>query len=252
MNKIRILGSDISIINSYNEAYEEILSFVKKEDKGYVTINNVHTVVTAVRENQYREIINKSYLSLPDGRPLSVVAKLKSENQISRIFGPTFFEKSLAWGVNDGIKHFLFGGTVATQEKIINKISKTLPDCIIAGRIVPPFKEFTEEENSNFINKINSSDADIIWVALGAPKQEKWIFENYKKLKKGLMIGIGAGFDYYAGNLKHAPDWMKNYSLEWLYRLLQEPGRLWKRYLTTNSLFLWYIALEFLRIRKFD
>ncbi len=252
MKETKILGSRISIINSYRQAYEEVLSFIKKGNAGYITVNNVHTVVTAVRDEYYKSIINKSYLSLPDGKPLSVIARIKGEKQITRIFGPTFFEKSLEWGVLDGVKHFLFGGTEETQQKIMNKISKTLPGCIIAGNIIPPFSEFSGEENSVYMHKINSVSPDIIWVALGAPKQERWIFENHKKLKRGVMIGIGAGFDYYAGNLKHAPRWMKKNSLEWFYRLMQEPGRLWKRYLTTNSLFLLYIVLELLRIRKFD
>ncbi len=252
MKKIKILGTDISVVDSYREAYEEILSLLKNGGTGYVTVNNVHTVVTAVRDDYYGKIIDASYLALPDGKPLSVVAKLKGESRISRIFGPTLFEKFLEWGTNDGIKHFLFGGTKETQEKIKNKILESLPECIIAGTIVPPFKVFTEEENAMFLDEINASNADIIWVALGAPKQEKWIYENYKKLNKGIMIGIGAGFDYYAGNLKHAPAWMKKYSLEWFFRLLQEPGRLWRRYLITNSLFLWYSALEFFGIKKFD
>ena len=99
---------------------------------------------------------------------------------------------------------------------------------------------------------MKESRADIFWVGLGAPKQEIWIFNNYKKLNKGVMIGIGAGLDYLAGNTKHAPEWMKNASLEWLYRLIQEPKRLWKRYLATNTLFIWYVFLELTGLRKFE
>jgi len=98
---------------------------------------------------------------------------------------------------------------------------------------------------------MNKSDADIIWVALGAPKQERWMAENYQRLNRGVMIGIGAGFDYLAGNTQHAPQWMKHFVLEWLYRRIQEPRRLWKRYLVTNSLFIIYLILEWLGVRKF-
>ena len=118
--------------------------------------------------------------------------------------------------------------------------------------ISPPYRPLTNSENENYISIINNSNADIIWVGLGAPKQEKWMYENYKYINKGIMIGIGAGFDYLAGSTKHAPEWMKNYSLEWLYRLIQEPGRLWKRYLITNTLFLFYITLELLGLKKFE
>ncbi len=247
------MGTNISIVDSYRKAYKELLGNLKNSDKPfYVTVNNVHTVVTSVREPEFKKIINNSFMALPDGKPLSVVAKLKGVKNINRIFGPTFFEKVLEWSAQDGIQHFLFGGTEETQKKILGKIQSYFPQCKIAGSIVPPFRRFTEEENRTFIEEINKSNADVVWVALGAPKQERWIYENYGKLNHGVMIGIGAAFDYFAGDIKHAPVWMKNFSLEWLYRLYQEPKRLWKRYLSTNSLFLWYITMEFLRIRKFD
>ncbi len=103
----------------------------------------------------------------------------------------------------------------------------------------------------NYIEEINRSNADIVWVGLGAPRQEHWMSENYQQLNHGVMIGIGAGFDYLAGNTRHAPEWMKNLALEWLYRFIQEPGRLWKRYLVTNSLFIIYIILEWLGVKRF-
>ncbi len=253
VDRISILGSPVSVVDSYRKVYDIIVKKLQSDNSPfYITVNNVHTVVTAVKDNHYNKIIRNSFLALPDGKPLTVVAKLKGVKNISRIFGPTFFEKSIDWSQKDGIKHFFFGGDKITQEKILRKISESFPACNVAGNIIPPFRKFTEEENNKFLKVINNSAPDFIWVALGAPKQEKWIYENYSKLNKGVMIGIGAGFDYFAGNLKHAPHWMKNFSLEWLYRLIQEPKRLWKRYLITNSLFLWYIALDFLRLRKFD
>jgi len=134
------------------------------------------------------------------------------------------------------------------SEVIINKYSRA----IIKGKLSPPFRQFTETENQQFIREMNEANADIIWVGLGAPKQEMWIYENYKKLNRGVMIGIGAGSNYLAGETKHAPEWMKNASLEWLYRLIQEPRRLWKRYMVTNTLFLWYVFLELTGVRKFE
>lgn len=252
MDKISILGTGISKLESYEKTYDLLKEYLKEEKPAYVTVNNVHTVVTAVRNKKYRQIINGSFLSLPDGKPLSVIAKIKGYRKISRIFGPTFFEKSIEWGQKDGITHFLFGSTEAAQEKILMKIRKLYPQAKIAGKLVPPFREFSQAENDEFVKKINNSNGDIIWVALGAPNQERWIYDNYYKLNHGIMIGIGAGFDYFAGNLKHAPGWMKNFSLEWFYRLLQEPSRLWKRYLFTNSLFIYYVILDFLKIKKFN
>jgi len=250
MNKISLLGSEISILSSYNNSYNILTNNLLA--KYYITVNNVHTVIEGVRDKTYKQIINNSYLALPDGKPLSIAAKLKGEKNISRIFGPTFFEKTLEWGQKDGLKHYFFGSSQKTLVKMLESIKDKYPQAVIAGTCSPPYRQFTEEENEKFIKDISASDADLIWVGLGAPKQEIWMYENYKKLNKGIMIGIGAGFDYLAGNTKHAPEWMKNASLEWLYRLIQEPKRLWKRYLVTNTLFIFYITLEFLGLKKFE
>ena len=251
LKNVNILGSKISIVSSYLDVYETLKSS-PGSSPSYITVNNVHTVVESALNKKYKEVINNSFLALPDGKPLSIVARLKGEKNIRRIFGPTFFEKTLDWGQTDGIKHYFFGSSEETLEKIINVIKNRFPSALISGSFSPPYSEFTLEENELFLKRMNESGADIFWIGLGAPKQEIWMYENYKKLDSGVMIGIGAGFDYLAGNTKHAPVWMKNMSLEWLYRLIQEPGRLWKRYLVTNTLFIWYIFLELTGLKKFE
>jgi N-acetylglucosaminyldiphosphoundecaprenol N-acetyl-beta-D-mannosaminyltransferase len=247
----KILGAKISNVINYREVYDTLKSSFNSSTS-YITVNNVHTVIEAVRYNKYKEVINSSFLALPDGKPLSVYAKIKGARNITRIFGPTFFAKTLEWGQGDGLTHFFFGSSGETLSKMSEVIINKYPRAIIKGKLSPPFRQFTEAENEQFIKEIKDSNADIIWVGLGAPKQEMWIYENYKKLNRGVMIGIGAGFNYLAGDTKHAPEWMKNASLEWLYRLIQEPGRLWKRYLVTNTLFLWYIFLELTGLKKFN
>ncbi len=250
--KTNILGCYISNIASYSDAYNSLLSHCLKNTPNYITVNNVHTIIEGVRNIHYKKIINNALLALPDGKPLSVAAKLKGEKNISRIFGPSFMEDTIDWGQKDNLKHFFFGSSEQTLENLKASVNSKYPEAKIVGMISPPYRPLTKSENENFISIINNSNADVIWIGLGAPKQELWMYENYMHLNKGIMIGIGAGFDYLAGNTEHAPEWMKNFSLEWLYRLLQEPGRLWKRYLVTNSLFLFYIMLEFLRIKNFD
>jgi N-acetylglucosaminyldiphosphoundecaprenol N-acetyl-beta-D-mannosaminyltransferase len=249
MNKISILGCKISTVSSYQESYDIIIKYLG--DNKYVTVNNVHTVIEAVKNPYYKNILNESLLALPDGKPLSIVAKLKGEKNIERIFGPSFMEKTLEWGQNNNIKNYFFGSSEETIKKMISNIQEKFPRTEIAGYYSPPYKEkFSEEENNLFTDSMNKSGADIIWIGLGAPKQELWMYENYTKLNHGVMIGIGAGFDYLAGNIKHAPTWMKNMSLEWLYRMKQEPQRLWKRYLITNSLFIFYIVLEYCGLKN--
>ncbi len=236
-----VLSTKITLLSSYEEAYNKLLIYLKQNLKpAYVTVNNVHTVVEAVRNKDYNQALNNSFLSLPDGKPLSICLKLKGFKNVNRIFGPTFFEKTLEWGQKDNLKHFFFGSDESTLKKMIEAIKQKYPKTIISGYYSPPFKAFTKEENEKFLDIINKSGADIIWIGLGAPKQELWMIENKDKLNRGIMVGIGAGFAYTAGTTKHAPKWMKELALEWLYRLIQEPKRLWKRYLVTNTLFLWY------------
>lgn len=247
---MKILGSEISELVSYKISYKLLLDhIIQEKSPAYVTVNNVHTVTLALKDEYYRNIINNSLLSIPDGRPLSLIGKFKGK-KINRIFGPEFFKRTLDFGQKDNLKHFLFGNKAETLEKLINNIRLKYPQAKIAGKIAPPFLKFSNDENLKFINEINLSGADIVWVSLGAPKQEKWIYENYLKINKGIMIGIGAGFDYLAGNIKDAPGWMKNYSLEWVYRLRQEPKRLWKRYAIYNSKFIFFVILDFLGLKR--
>jgi len=250
----KILGIIITPLNNYKETYDKLITSLQTNSNPlFVTVNNVHTVIEALRNNNYKKIINNSFLSLPDGKPLSIYAKIKGYKDVSRIFGPTFMEKTLEWGQNEGLKNYFFGGSESTLKEIQKKIEQKFPEAVIEGYYSPPYKEkFSASENKEFIAHMNKSNADIFWIGLGAPKQEIWMYENYKKLKRGVMIGIGAGFDYLAGNTKHAPQWMKKLALEWVYRLIQEPRRLWKRYLVTNTLFILFVLMELLGVKRFD
>ena len=225
---------------------------MKSPSPTYVTVNNVHTVVEAARKSSYQKVLNSSALALADGRPLSLVGRMSGVRRVIRIFGPTFMEKALDWGQDVGLRHFFYGSSNETLDEMKTQMLRRYPRIMIAGMISPPYRQLSHEENDAYLRQINASCPDIIWVGLGAPKQEIWMSENFQKLNRGVMIGIGAGFDYIAGNLRHAPQWMKDYSLEWLFRLLQEPRRLWKRYLVTNTLFVWYVALQLLGLRRFE
>ncbi len=248
-----IAGSNISVFHSYEEVYILTQTILKNGfEPAYVTVNNAHTIVEGVCDHRYRTIINEAAMALPDGKPLSVIQRLRGHQCASRIFGPTFLEKTIEWGQVHNTKHYFFGSSLTILDGIMRVIAKKYPDAVVVGSFSPPYREFTKEENEDFVRQMNESGADIFWIGLGAPKQEVWMRENYEKLHRGVMIGIGAGFDYLAGNTKHAPVWMKNLALEWLYRFIQEPRRLWKRYLVTNTLFLLFVLAEFLKIRNFN
>lgn len=246
--QFHILGNKVDCFQDYRELYDYILSELNNSKAKYITVNNVHTMVEGFRRNDYQEIINNSYLSIPDGKPLSIIGKLRGRKGVSRLFGPTIMEKFIDWGRKDNISHFFFGGSEENLEKLRVQIQKKYPGTHIVGMVSPPYRSVTEWDNSRFIREINEAKPDFIWIGLGAPKQERWMYSHYKDIN-GLLFGIGAGFDYLAGNTKHAPIWMKNLSLEWLYRLIQEPKRLWKRYFTTIPPFIFFAGMELLGFR---
>lgn len=246
---IRIIGNKVDCFRGYEELYNYILPDVSSLiENSYVTVNNVHTMVEGYRDYSYQQIINNGYLSIPDGKPLEIVGKLKGNRKISRLFGPTVMEKFIDWGRKNDISHFFLGSSETTLKKLKEIIDLKYPGAKVAGMIAPPFKPLNEWDNEAFIQEINKNRPDFIWIGLGAPKQERWMHEHCKKLNHGIMFGIGAGFDYLAGNTRHAPGWMKSTSLEWLFRLIQEPRRLWKRYLKTIPLFMIIAPLDLMGI----
>ena len=163
---------------------------------------------------------------------------LNCEKEAERVTGPDLMLALFAR--DNGLKHYFYGSSEETLALLKEKLAEKYPHLQIAGMVSPPFRELSEAEDKEMVDQINASGADIIWVGLGAPKQEKWMYAH-KDHVNGVMIGVGAGFDYHAGNIKRAPGWMQKLSLEWLYRLLQDPKRLFKRYLVTNTRYLWLI-----------
>lgn len=247
-SKVEILGNKIDCFEGYEEFYKTILGNIQSNAvrKGYVTVNNVHTMMEGYWNSSYRAIINEAYLSIPDGKPLEIVGKLKGNKKISRLFGPSVMEKFIDWGRKDNISHFFFGSSESTLLKLKMTIETKYPGAIVTGMVSPPYKPVEDWPNEDFIQTINAAKPDFIWVGLGAPKQECWMYNNYTKIDKGILFGIGAGFDYLAGNTKHAPGWMKTFALEWLYRLIQEPRRLWKRYCKIIPEFIFLAFLDVL------
>lgn len=169
--KTPILGSNISVLPSYEETFRQLSEYLGAENPpAYLTVNNVHTVVEGVLRPDYREITNRALLALPDGKPLSIVAKWRGVQGIGRVFGPTFFEKTLEWGQAAGLKHFLFGGSAETLAKLREEIARRCPRAQVVGAVSPPFRPLTEEENAAYGQQMNQSGADIVWVAFGAPR----------------------------------------------------------------------------------
>lgn len=251
MNRIQetsILGVNIAVTN-----IDEILKFLSENMKevsgNYICVSNVHTTVLSYEDSDYKKVQNNALLRLPDGAPLSSVARKKGFNEAKRVTGPDLMQKIFESSDSNGYRHYFYGSTEETLKKLRDKLKEKYPNINIVGMYSPPFRTLTEEEDNEIIKNINNTEADIVWVGLGAPKQEIWM-NNHKNKIKGLMIGVGAGFDYHAGNIKRAPKWMQKCSLEWLYRLLQDPKRLFKRYFRTNTKFIKLVHKEFKNEKK--
>ena len=232
-----IMGVNIAAINM-----EWLLDYIEKnlsEIKGdYICVSNVHTTVTSYEDAAYCAIQNGGLMAIPDGGPLSTVGQKRGHKNMERTTGPSLMGEIFEISAEKGYRHYFYGSKEETLELLHQKLTDKYPGIQIAGMYSPPFRPLTKEEDKAIIEKINETKPDFVWVGLGAPKQEKWMAAHQGKIN-GLMIGVGAGFDYYAENIKRAPEWMQKHNLEWAYRLIQDPKRLFKRYLVTNTKFIW-------------
>lgn len=232
-----IMGVNVAAINM-----EWLLDYINKnlsDIKGdYICVSNVHTTVTSWEDPAYCDIQNGGLMAIPDGGPLSSIGNRRGFKDIQRTTGPSLMGEIFNITAKKGYRHYFYGSTEETLEKLYRMLEGQYPGIQIAGMYSPPFRLLTEEENADIIKRINDTKPDIVWIGLGAPKQEIWMANHQGKID-GLMVGVGAGFDYFAGNIDRAPEWMQKHNLEWVYRLMQDPIRLFGRYLHTNSKFIW-------------
>lgn len=237
-----ILGVDIAAIDA-----EWLLDYLNNNihdlSGDYICVSNVHTTVTAYEDDEYRKVQNGGIMAIPDGGPLSSVGQKRGFKNMKRTTGPSLMEEIFKISVAKRYRHYFYGSTDETLEKLYAVLSELYPGIQIAGMYSPPFRPMTEEEDKKIVQKINETKPDFVWVGLGAPKQEKWM-AAHQGCVNGLMIGVGAGFDYYAGNIERAPEWMQKSNLEWVYRLLQDPRRLFGRYWHTNTKFIWNAVVK--------
>lgn len=237
-----ILGTRINVTSM-----EQTLDFLKDHlDKlrgNYICVSNVHTTVMAYEDDNYRKIQNGGAMALPDGAPLSIYSRKHGFADAERVTGPDLMLELLKASEDKGYRHFFYGATQETLDAMKSVIEQKYPNAQIVGMYAPPFRPLRPEVDAAVVSLINREQPDFIWVGLGAPKQEQWMYDHKGRLC-GVSVGVGAGFDYLAGTIKRAPRLMQKLCLEWLYRLLQDPKRLWRRYVTTNIKFIRYIRRE--------
>jgi N-acetylglucosaminyldiphosphoundecaprenol N-acetyl-beta-D-mannosaminyltransferase len=244
-----VLGSRISAL-TLDRTVGLISDRVAKRTPGYVCICNVNDVVEGIKSPEVKATINEAWLATPDGMPMVWWGRRVGFSGMERVYGPDLLRTVIVDPRHAGTRHFFYGGSPDVVAKMIDGAKRINPDVKIVGKISPPFRPLTAEEDSGFAEAINAADPDVVWVGLGCPKQNLWMAENRAKLQAPVLIGVGAAFDFLAGVKSQAPPWMQRNGLEWFFRLITEPRRLWKRYLIHNTIFIAHTLAHVLGLKR--
>ena len=233
LKRCRILGVDICVTN-LSDAAGYIINNISKLSGRYICLCNVHTAVTAYEDAEYAAVENGAALVFADGKPVAEEQRKRGFEEAERVAGPDLM-KALFEATSDGsLRHYFYGASEETLQALKENLNNNYPHMQIAGMYSPPYRPLSKEEDDEAVAGINAVKPDIVWIGLGAPKQEKWMAAHVGRIS-GVMLGVGAGFDFHAGTVKRAPVWMQKAGLEWFYRLTQDPGHLLKRYFHTNT-----------------
>lgn len=241
---VDVLGTHLHPL-TWHGAIDVIGRWAHLRESRVVVACNVHSLVTARLQPAFRQALHGADMATADGAPVAWMMRLLGCRGQQRISGPDLMWRYFADAAPRGESIFLYGGDTLTLERLAARIEREFPTLRIAGTWSPPFRELSAEEDQAAVDAINRSGAQTIWVALGCPKQERWMVEHRERLQ-GVQIGVGAAFAFHAGLVRRAPGWMQRIGLEWFHRLLCEPRRLFSRYLVTNSLFVFWAAAQLL------
>jgi N-acetylglucosaminyldiphosphoundecaprenol N-acetyl-beta-D-mannosaminyltransferase len=249
--KANVLGVGVGAIN-LAQATQLILEAVRENGKGYVAVTGVHGVSEAQNDSQFRSILNSAFLNTPDGMPICWVGRFQGFKAMDRVYGPDLMLELCAGSTDGSIRHFLCGGAPGVAEALRSSLESRFPGLCICGTYSPPFRPLNREEEADLVRQTENLRPDIFWVGLSTPKQERFMAAYLDKLHVRIMIGVGAAFDMHSGRVRQAPYWMQRSGLEWFFRLTQEPGRLWKRYLINNPLFVARILAQFTGLKRYS
>jgi len=236
-NRVNILGVGVSAIRMA-DALATIDGWIARGERRYVCVSGVHGVMESQRDETLRRIHNAAGLVTPDGMPLVWLSHLKGERQVERVYGPDLMLALCARSASErGYRHFFYGGAPGVAERLADRLRARFPALAVVGTYTPPFRQLTAAEDDDVVRRIDATEPDIVWVGMSTPKQERWMHAHVGRLRASVIIGVGAAFDFHAGLKKQAPRWMQRTGLEWSFRLMTEPRRLWRRYLTNNPMF---------------
>lgn len=235
---------------SYEDATRRILGWAVQRDSRYVCVANVHMAMEVYDSREFAEVVNQADLVTPDGMPLVWALRWFGVRSATRVYGPTLMLHVCKAAAENCIPIGLYGGTEASLTDFTKFLQSQFPDIQIACQIAPPFRSITPAEEDSYRQEMIDSGAQILFVGIGCPKQEYWMSRQIDRLP-AVMLGVGAAFDFHSGRVKQAPAWMQRSGLEWLFRLIQEPGRLWKRYAYNNPRFMIFLGWQWL-IQRLD
>lgn len=248
IQRVDVLGVGVSAINM-DMAVAEVTRWIEQREHHYVCVTGVHGVMESQRDPDLKRIHNESGLTTPDGMPMVWAGRSAGARWMSRVYGPDLMLAVLARAAEQGWRSYLYGGNSGVPELLAEKLTARFPGLRIVGAYSPPFRPLTPDEDEAITDKINSSGAELVWVGLSTPKQERWMAAHAGRLDAAAMFGVGAAFDFHAGLIPQAPSWAQRSGLEWAYRLTKEPRRLWRRYLRNNPAFVAKIACHRPRLR---
>lgn len=234
--RVDVLGVGISTVNP-NMALETIAGWIDRRERRYVCVTGVHGVMESQRDPDLLQIHNSSGLTVPDGMPMVWAGHRVGAHWVARVYGPDLLRTACSAGATARWRMFLYGGHADVLDRLSTSLRDSHPGLEIVGSISPPFRPLTEPERQQIVAEINQAQPDIVWVGLSTPKQERWMAANRDQLTAPVLIGVGAAFDLVSGAKRQAPAWLQRAGLEWLFRLLTEPRRLWKRYARNNPTF---------------
>ncbi|MFN5326440.1 MAG: WecB/TagA/CpsF family glycosyltransferase [Bacteroidota bacterium] len=245
---------DIPIFNGdEDELVDHVIQTANYKTPRCISASGAHGLVISKENHFFKRILKNFYLNIPDGMPLVWIGKLKGAKRIKRCYGPDVFKNLITQSKDKKIKHFFCGGKKGIAEKLKNACEEQFKNFNICGTYSPPFYDLTDTEIKELANVINSNSPDVVWIGLGTPKQEIFAHRISKYLSCGYIITVGAAFDFHTGTVQQAPEYIQKIGMEWFFRLLMEPKRLWKRYLNIIPKFLTYSLLDLivsLRNRK--
>ena len=239
-----LLASPVSSLNM-TTAIQTVRNWIERGDQGrMVCFTTVHMIMEGFKNEGFRSLLASMDMNCPDGTPLVWAARLEGDKSISRVCGPEFMPTFCEATLDMKLRHYFYGGAPGVAQQVAMKLKERMPELQVAGVYTPPFGPVDEQLDRQITANINSSEADVVWVCLGCPKQELWMKAHKDKLNAKVLLSVGFAFDVVSGAKKRAPKILQSAGLEWVYRISQEPGRLWKRYLVTNSQFLYHYIRE--------